>query len=222
MGGRERLALAEATALAKEVRDMLAPHCQRIEVAGSIRRCNPDVGDIELIVIPKTEAQAQTDMFGEPVGDLVDVLHGAVLGLIDAGVFGPRLNKLGRRSIGPDLKWLIYKNFALDIYAATIETWAVTMAIRTGPAEFSHRLVTTKRQGGLCPDYLHFQGWRVCANRALDDPWHNAPHETPEEIDVFHALGYEWLEPTLRTDTAIPQGLKGGSVPDGRRAGISW
>ncbi len=39
--------------IAEKVKAQLAPHCERIEIAGSIRRKKPDVGDIEIVAIPK-------------------------------------------------------------------------------------------------------------------------------------------------------------------------
>lgn len=48
-----RLPLERARQLANAVRDELAPGCQRIEIAGSIRRRKPEIGDIEIVCIPK-------------------------------------------------------------------------------------------------------------------------------------------------------------------------
>jgi len=46
--------LSEATDYANYLKQELEPYCDRIEVAGSIRRQNPEVGDIEIVCIPKT------------------------------------------------------------------------------------------------------------------------------------------------------------------------
>lgn len=53
MGGDTRWPAEAAWAVAGELKDKLEPACKRIEVAGSLRRCQPDVGDIELVCIPK-------------------------------------------------------------------------------------------------------------------------------------------------------------------------
>lgn len=45
---------AEALEIAEEIKEALAHHCERIEIAGSIRRKKPEVGDIELLFVPKT------------------------------------------------------------------------------------------------------------------------------------------------------------------------
>jgi DNA polymerase/3'-5' exonuclease PolX len=44
---------AQALAIAERTRAALAPYCDRIEIAGSIRRRNPSVKDIELVAIPR-------------------------------------------------------------------------------------------------------------------------------------------------------------------------
>jgi DNA polymerase/3'-5' exonuclease PolX len=54
--------LHTAQPIADRVRDLLAPHCDRIEIAGSIRRQKADVGDIEIVAIPKTVTDG--DLFG--------------------------------------------------------------------------------------------------------------------------------------------------------------
>jgi DNA polymerase/3'-5' exonuclease PolX len=48
-----RRPLAEATALATELVDLLRVFCARIEIAGSVRRRRPDIGDLELVVVPQ-------------------------------------------------------------------------------------------------------------------------------------------------------------------------
>lgn len=47
------LSLADADEKAAKVVEILAPFCARIEIAGSIRRRRPEVGDIDLVIEPK-------------------------------------------------------------------------------------------------------------------------------------------------------------------------
>ena len=56
--------LDEATAIAERVVEILRPHCDRIEVAGSVRRGKPEVGDIEVVCIPRTTVSG---LFGDIV-----------------------------------------------------------------------------------------------------------------------------------------------------------
>jgi len=50
-----RVPLADARVIAESLMAALGPGCERIEIAGSIRRGRPDVGDIELVAIPRIE-----------------------------------------------------------------------------------------------------------------------------------------------------------------------
>jgi len=63
----------KARAIAEEVKSLLAPACHRIDIVGDIRRQKPQVGHIELLVIPKPEISD-----GEPIPpqyrDLIDFL----------------------------------------------------------------------------------------------------------------------------------------------------
>lgn len=43
----------DAILIAERVKAELEPHCERIEIAGSIRRKKPEVKDIEIVAIPK-------------------------------------------------------------------------------------------------------------------------------------------------------------------------
>ena len=48
--------LEEAKTIAERVKETLAPHCERIKIAGSIIRAKPVVHDIDIVLIEKPEA----------------------------------------------------------------------------------------------------------------------------------------------------------------------
>lgn len=48
-----QMPIAKAQAHADRIVSELAPMCERIEIAGSIRRRRPFVGDIDLVILPK-------------------------------------------------------------------------------------------------------------------------------------------------------------------------
>ena len=60
---------AEAKHYADRVVQVLAPHCHRCEIAGSIRRCKAEVKDIEIVCIPKRNKLI--GLFSEEDGDPV-------------------------------------------------------------------------------------------------------------------------------------------------------
>lgn len=176
-----KLPLAQAEVLASKIVTVLSPGCSRIEIAGSVRRLRPEVGDIEIVCIPKQ----YTDLFGAAVGSVLDMV---LFNLIETGRLLPG-DKNGER----------YKTFytglagvKLDLFITTPEQWGVNFTIRTGPAEFSQRLVTQRDKGGLLPSDLRVSGARV---------WRGAEAlDTCEERKVFEVIGGPgwWIEPKDR------------------------
>ncbi len=175
----ERLELAHARMIAGLMVNILTPHCQRIEIAGSIRRNQADVGDIEIVAIPKTVTSK--NVLGEDVSVRDTETPGRALMLAGA-----------RYLMGKDKyqKYLLEGGTQLDLFLTTPECWGVILALRTGPSDFSARLVTAKQKGGLLPSYLHVKDGRVWRGEfALD---------TPEEIDFFDVMGLKWVRPEDR------------------------
>lgn len=174
---REFWLLADALPIARRYRERLAPACERIEIAGGLRREKDQVHDIEFVAIAKHESRS-VDLFGEGVPH--SLLEDA---LIDIGEFkknGPRLKQI-----------LLPEGIYLEIYiVAPPAQWGVQFVIRTGPADFSHWLVTPKRYGGAMPAYLLQKDGALWRGKEL------VP--TPEEEDYFRALGLEWIEPRER------------------------
>lgn len=156
----------------------LAPACQRIEIAGSLRREKRLVSDIELVAIPKPIL----NLIGEPTEQTeIDLL---------LDTLPVNFTKRGRKMQqfhfdGTNAPY--YVDLFLQPDPAT---WGVNMLLRTGSAEFSHRFVTAKAFGGYKPDWATVDGARV---------WRNGVAlETPEERDVFALWGMEWIEPRER------------------------
>lgn len=178
---KERMPLARAETLAQHLYEHLAPGCYRLEVAGSLRRRKPDIGDIEFVAIPRFE----DNLFGEPGHSSLDFYIERMLAsaLIECVKGGEKYKQFRVPSY----------HCNLDLFIVQPETWGVIFTLRTGPKEFSHRLVTPRRQGGFCPAHLRFDVGRIWTRtspaQALD---------TPEEADVFRVLGLSWVEPRER------------------------
>lgn len=113
--------LDQATAIAERVKAQLAPHCERIEIAGSIRRRKPDVGDIEMVAIPKPY---DVGLFASGIAPIVEQWP-RVRGVLPC--------KYTQRLL-PD-------GIVLDLFFATAENWGLIFAIRTGSADYSHQVL---------------------------------------------------------------------------------
>ena len=176
------LELAEATG--QLLVRQLAPFCRRIELAGSIRRRRPDVGDIEVLAIPE---DGQTDPFGQPLSG-ESLLDQRCRALVDDGNLDYRLTKLGRRTFGPQNKLMVHRtsNIPVDIFSATEENWGMAMVVRTGPADFNRAIMSRFLDLGMAG---HAYGG--VTGRDGDTLG------CPTEERVFELLSWEWQEPQL-------------------------
>ena len=173
---KTKIPLSVADTIASETIAKLLPYCNRISVAGSIRRRKPEIGDIELVATPRAY---DVDMFGATLeSHSLDHVNWDGIGEYLYG--GHKLKKI-RLNQGVDL----------DLFIVTPPAqWGTIFLIRTGPDTFSHKYVTPRKEGGLLPSiYRHKEGaiWS-----------HNHVIETPEEIDVFNLIGLPYIEPERR------------------------
>ncbi len=168
---KTKVLLETAERIAQKYIEQLSPQCERIEIAGSIRRRKAAVGDIEIVAMPKPFI----DLFGNRSG-----YHDLTLPV--------RSIKNGQR----------YKQFSLpeginlDLFIVLPPAqWGVIFALRTGGAEFSHKLVSHPPFGYLPQGYLVQDG---AVHRA--DTGEIIP--TPEEADFLALCGVADKQPWER------------------------
>jgi len=113
--------LEVAQKIAAEVIKRVSQYCQKIEVAGSIRRQKEIVHDIDIVLIPS-----------DPWN-----LEGEVLAL--ARPLQPKLS-------GGKLKRFTFNGAQIDLYYAAPETWATLLLIRTGSKENNIRLCSLAKK----------------------------------------------------------------------------
>lgn len=206
MTEKQRVPLDVARAHAEEARALLAPACDRIEIAGSIRRGRLDVGDIELVCVPRLHYS--TDLFGAQTGTAYNELTALCGRLIGLDYLSLRVDRNGRTAWGERYMraWFYSESgdvMALDVFSVLPPAqWGVIFTIRTGPGEFSEKLVTARRAGGALP-----HGWKVQGG-ALHDA-HGRVIETAEEADLFAALGLPVIPPAARTVERLRQEVLG-------------
>ena len=192
MSRGEPLRWAEAHAVATELVGLLADACERIEIAGSLRRRKAEVHDIELVAIAASSTVAAGDLWGNPVD--IDLLETRVAELIAEGQLDARAVEIHRRDgsvetgqrMGGAYKALVYRGMPVDLFITDAERWGCIFALRTGPGDWNVELVSRCKE--------HWR--RVEDGRVL---YHGKPVPTPEEADFFRALGVPWVEPHERT-----------------------
>ncbi len=175
MSATTKTPLAAARQTAEYIANTLAPFCDRIEIAGSIRRGRPQVGDIELVALPRRPV----DLFGVPQLDTDTALDQF---LAEKQV---PLIKNGRK-----YKQFKYGRYTVDLFLPESPAhWGSIYTIRTGSHEFNMWIMNTRaRQVGV-----RFVG-------GLLYTWGRELIPTPEEEDVFAALQMGFVPPERRDD----------------------
>ena len=215
-----RRPLAEALRLAEDLADELAPYCDRIEVAGSIRRRVPLIGDLELVAIPRFgDAMMQTNLFGAPrqLGEAENALKSYIdAEMVATGRVEPL--KPNTRAHVPDPTWsrkgtarywrlfLPRESMQLDFFLPDVDTWGVIYMQRTGSPDFARAVVMRWAQvsggGRSWKGRLHPPVRAGEAPYCVDDQGKplGPPLDTPTERSVFEAVGLRWVAPTARKD----------------------
>ncbi len=156
----------EAKKIADSIVYVLMPHCHRIEIAGSIRRKKPIIGDIEIVVIPKP---FDVGLFESGIAKIVNRWQ---------KVKGELPCKYTQRILPDGIK--------LDLFFAEPENWGLILAIRTGSAEYSHKVLAN--------------GWVRAGYQSRDGYlWHGRDkYNCREEIDLFNRIGVKFIDPEFR------------------------
>ena len=156
-----------ALEIAERVKALLAPHCERIEIAGSIRRKKPEVKDIEIVAIPKP---FDTGLFESGIATVVNQWQ---------KVKGELPCKYTQRILPEGIK--------LDLFFAERGNWGLIYAIRTGSAEYSHKVLAN----GWVKRGYKSEGGCLVAN--------GKPIAVLEEEDLFNRIGVPYKDPELRS-----------------------
>ena len=142
--------LTIAKKLADELVERLRSSCVQIEVAGSIRRRSKWVHDIEIVAEPWLEVVP--NLLGDAIhyhsrldDALADLQEEQILRSFPGSKHGERMKQFAVAPLGIKVDLFIVRKPA---------QWGSILAIRTGPAHYSHWLVTLRRQGGAMPSHL--------------------------------------------------------------------
>lgn len=202
--------LHEAEAVAQDLYWQLEPACERLQIAGSIRRKKGDVKDIEIVAIPIIQRHQRLNMFGELIAEYFESEIDALVrssGLDDWGL-DPELKRDGSK-----YKRLQHLNSGIccDLFLTTEAGWGGALAIRTGPGDFSKALVTLAlRQNKHVADGYLIHGHPKSPGGCPKGPDCPLIIPTGSEAEFFSALGLPWIEPEYRTEAWVWETAKKG------------
>lgn len=195
--------LQKALYIAKQVVDLLEPHCDIINVAGSCRREKPEVKDIEIVALPKIISI--DDLFG---GSIIQTRSQSF--------------KWTVLSVGKVIKGAPYGKYIqiemttsegsinLDLFMPEAADYYRQFAIRTGSAEWTARFIAggwvklgwcgsdqgLRKQdechGKRGPDHkMHWKCIKPASEQTLPPHWKS-------EEEFFQWLKIGWIPPKYR------------------------
>ncbi len=154
--------------VAIEIWEKLKPHCDKIKIAGSIRRQASECKDIEIVLSPAdNSARNKIGMFFIQNGNVIK------------GKFTGRYVKA------------IYKGFPVDLFIPQAHDYYRQLAIRTGSASYSKRIAFTWKEKG----YVGTSEGLKEMSRSMD---FIEPMTWDSERHFFEWLGMPFLKPSER------------------------
>jgi len=196
-----------AQTIAENLKQCLEPYCEKIYIAGSIRRKKQEVKDIELVLIPKKSMHKETNLFGETVREYkvvhpesVKELH--AIGKVEKGKVDGRYMKIEVKQLVESVEHLI----SLDLFMPRKEDFYRQLAIRTGSADYAHRYISSywKKRGWvgingelyLMRECMQISEKEWVLKKDITNP--TRPPVWQSEQEFFKWLGIQYLAPEQR------------------------
>lgn len=188
LGVGARFPFHVAGRISMELLNALQPHCEQITVAGSLRRLKADVGDIEILYVPR---------FGQVTGESLfpstdNLADRAIEGMLAAGWLAKRKNIKGATMWGDQNKLAVHvaSGIPVDLFATTAASWFNYLVCRTGPADSNKRIAAAAQAKGWT--------WKPYSPgfTRLSDGEQRA---VTSEEEVFQFVGLPYQKPQDRT-----------------------
>lgn len=199
--------IEKALPIAQKIAALLAPYCVVVKIAGSIRRGKAEVKDIEILCLPGYIIEpVKFDLFGEPEGNSTPVINPK---------FVLEVNGLGKvikgKPTGKYMQIELIEGINLDLFMPDEFDFYRQYAIRTGSAEYSHKVIAAgwRKIGwvgsdkGLRMDYdceqktspTNGKPFWVCKNEHAEKPpvwqdekeffeWIKVPYKQPQYRNI--------------------------------------
>jgi len=176
---KNRWPLAQAEEVAGQLVVALSPYCSSVVVAGSIRRRQEEVGDIELLCVPMEHVDSPTAF---------DSVEAGIRNLIESGELDYRRNKRGAINYGPLNKFMVHRSgIAVDVFSTTAKNFGMALVVRTGPKAWNIRMMRRFRELGM--EGHAYAGISLSKGQEVN---------CPDEDAVFRYLGWRYVPPEKR------------------------
>lgn len=199
--------LQSALLIADTIISRLAYTCTKIDIAGSIRRQQPEVKDIEILCQPKN--QPTTDLFGsifstERSHHFIKVVNDLGHHIKGKAADGRHIQIALPVSPGSCPHELEQSTINLDLFIPNPPDYYRQLAIRTGSADYAHKVIAAAwlKKGWCGVPETGLRKIEDCVKR--NDKWMvlnpNAEHPPiwQSEAEFFQWLGIPHLPPPHR------------------------
>lgn len=188
MSDKPKFPRALAIQAARQILPILETACERIVIAGSLRRRKSEVGDIEILYVPINEFRPLPgDMFASHRVNLADL---AISAMIRDGILEIRTGPAGGTAYGTQNKLMrhIGTGIPVDLFATSQTSWHNYLVCRTGPKESNIAI----------SEAANAKGWRWNPYGSGFNGPGGEHHAVTSERDVFDFVGLPYLEPWER------------------------
>lgn len=178
--------LANARQVIGELVELLRPACERIEIAGSVRRGKPEVHDAEVVIIPTPDLIPLTNTLIE-------------YGTAQYALYGDKRTKRW----GPNYRGLLFKGIKCELFMTNEDSWGYQYWLRTGPGDANFFIM---KWLSYCNAPIRFQdgyGWHSRNWRREGKEWFASDRRRlriASEEDLFAVLGMPFIPPSERTE----------------------
>lgn len=181
--------LSEANNIAQAFVELMAPHSDKIEVGGSVRRGRPVVKDIEIVCLPKyTNPATRSSSWCMALFTKTTILKGKNGHKNKGGLNTARYIQLR------------YKGAIIDLFMATEDNYGWIKLIRTGDRDFSMLMVMKLKERGI-----------VSKEGYLYDSKNGTLQVVPTEEEVFELAGMDYIAPEKRTGSLYKNHISHGN-----------
>lgn len=185
---RTAIRLEDARQIIGELVALLRPACERIEIAGSVRRGKLEVKDAEVVIIPTPDLLPLTDTLIE-------------YGRAQYALYGEARTKRW----GINYRGLLFGGIKCELFMTTEDSWGYQYWLRTGPGDANtyimrwlglpHVKAPVRFQGGYG---WYSRNWRHNGKAWVADDKQRL--RIASEENLFAVLGMPFIPPSERTE----------------------